>query len=72
MADSLEAETDQNQKIWSSVSSLVERGQNQSSSALVYSLEVTGPIQNPGALDAVYVEAVKDLNQRLSGSHLWN
>jgi hypothetical protein len=69
-ADSFEVETDQNQKIWSSVSSLVVRGQNQSFVVLVYSVEATDLNQNPGALTFVYAVEEKDLNQRLSGSHL--
>lgn len=63
-------ETDQNQKIGPAVSSLVGRGQNQSSGAEVYSVGVTDRNPNPGALNFVYVEEEKDLNQRLSYGHL--
>lgn len=63
-------ETDQNQKIWPSVSSLVEIGQNQSSDVYVYSVEVKDLNQNPCALNFAYVEEEKDLNLRLSNYHL--
>lgn len=68
--DSFEVETDQNQKIGPSVSSLVETGQNQSSDVQVYSVEVTDLSQNPCALNFAYVEEEKDLNLRLSDCHL--
>lgn len=70
--ESFEVETNQNPKIQSSVSSLVERGQNQSSAVLVYSLEATDLSQKPGTLHSVCAVEVTDLNQRLSGSHLQN
>lgn len=70
-ADFSWVETDPNQETWSPVSSLVERGQNQSFGAEVYSVEETDLNQNPEALDFYAVEE-KDRNQRLSGSHLQN
>lgn len=63
-------ETGQNQRIWPSVSSLVERGQNQSCGAQVYFVEVTDLNQNPGALNLVSSAEEKGLNQRLSDCHL--
>lgn len=47
--DSFEVERGQNQRIWSSVFSGVERGRSQSSAALVCSVVVTDLNQNPGA-----------------------
>lgn len=68
--DSFEEERDQNQKIWSSVFSGVERGQSQSSGVSVYSVAVTDLSQNPGVLDFVFAMEEKGLNQRLFGRHL--
>lgn len=49
--DSFEVGRGQNQKIWSSVFSGVERGQSRSSGVLVYSVVVTDLNQNSGALN---------------------
>lgn len=68
-AASCEAGTYQNQKTRAAVSSVVERGQSQSSGVGVCSAEVTGLSQNPGALNLVYSVEVTDLNQKLSDRH---